>query len=130
MLVVACENVSNSSKVSLTSEEVYVPVLLQKYLRLHKQSVEAIEEELPVDDLPIREGVVQLVNGLEHDWSVDDEEIELGFQAEQQTLDRLIVNGTQIESGALGHVHIDIVHASDQVTKSCGQRRLQSHFGT
>lgn len=72
---------------------------------------------------------MQLVDGLQDHWAIHDEQVELGFQAEQQTLDRLIVNGTQVESGPLRHVHIYVVHASDQVTKSRRQRRLQSHFG-
>lgn len=73
---------------------------------------------------------MQLVHRLQDYGTIDDEQVELGFQAEQQTLDRLIVNGTQVESSALGHVHIYVVHTRDQVTKSCRQGRLQSHFRT
>lgn len=113
----------------LTSQEANVAVLLQKYLRLDKQRVEAVQEEVPAQDLAIGQRVVQLVDGLQDDGPIDDEQVELGLQAKQQTFNRLIVNGSQVEGGPLGYVHIYVVHTSNQVTKSCCQGRLQSHLG-
>lgn len=41
----------------------------------------------------------------------------------------VIVDGTDVQRGSLGHVHVDVVHAGDQIAECGGQRRLKGQTG-
>ena len=108
-----------------TSEIGDISALLGVDLRLDEERVEAVEEKVPGEDVAVAHRVVQLVERLQHHWSVDNDAVELRLEAHHQRLDGAVVDGAEEEGGALRHLHVQVVHAADQVAEGVRQRRVQ-----
>lgn len=72
--------------INFTSQIRYLAGFLQINLRLQKQRVKAIQEELPRENSTIAQAVVQLIERLQDHWPIHNDRVELRFQAKNQSL--------------------------------------------